>query len=118
VKGQALLDLKLQGTAIFVDAARLYALAHGLSALGTRARLETAAPLIGVAPAEGDAWVAGFEFLQMLRLQLQLGRRAAPADNPNAVDTLTLNDIERRMLKETMRMARSLQQRIQLDYGR
>ena len=118
VKGQALLDLKLQGTAIFVDAARLYALAHGLSALGTRARLETAAPLIGVAPAEGDAWVAGFEFLQMLRLQLQLGQRAAPADNPNAVDTLTLNDIERRMLKETMRMARSLQQRIQLDYGR
>jgi len=118
VQGQALLDLKLQGTALFVDAARLYALAHGLPALGTRARLEAAAPLMGVAPAESDAWVAGFEFLQMLRLQLQLGHRAAPVDKPNAVDTLTLNDIERRMLKETMRMARSLQQRIQLDYGR
>ena len=118
VQGQALLDLKLQGTALFVDAARLYALAHGLPALGTRARLGAAAPLMGVAAAESDAWVAGFEFLQMLRLQLQLGQRAAPADNPNAVDTLTLNDIERRMLKETMRMARSLQQRIQLDYGR
>lgn len=116
--GQAWLDLKLQGTALFVDAARLYALAHGLPALGTRARLESAAPLMGVAAAEGDAWVAGFEFLQMLRLQRQLGQRAAPADHPNAVDTLTLNDIERRMLKETMRMARSLQQRIQLDYGR
>jgi signal-transduction protein with cAMP-binding, CBS, and nucleotidyltransferase domain len=30
VDGRAMLDLKLHGTAIFVDAARLYALAHGL----------------------------------------------------------------------------------------
>jgi len=118
VQGHALLDLKLQGTAMFVDAARVYALAHGLPALGTRARLEAAAPLMGVAAAESDAWVAGFEFLQMLRLQVQLGQRASPGDNPNTIDTLGLNDIERRMLKEAMRMARSLQQRIQLDYGR
>ncbi len=118
VRGQELLDLKLQGTAMFVDAARLYALAFGLPALGTRARLQSAAPRMGVAAAESNAWVAGFEFLQMLRLQVQLGQRLAPGDNPNAIDTLTLNDIERRMLKETLRMARSLQQRIQLDYGR
>ena len=118
VQGHALLDLKLQGTAMFVDAARVYALAHGLPALGTRARLEAAAPLMGVAAAESDAWVAGFEFLQMLRLQVQVGQRASHGDNPNTIDTLGLNDIERRMLKETMRMARSLQQRIQLDYGR
>jgi CBS domain-containing protein len=118
VQGQALLDLKLQGTAMFVDAARLYALAHGLPERGTRARLLSAAPLMGVATAESEAWVAGFEFLQMLRLQVQLGQRDAPADNPNTIDTLGLNDIERRMLKETLRMARSLQQRIQLDYGR
>ena len=32
-------DLKLQGTAIFVDAARLYALAHGVQATNTRERL-------------------------------------------------------------------------------
>ena len=118
VHGHELLDLKLQGTVMFVDAARLYALAHGLPALGTRARLEAAAPLMGVAASESQAWVAGFEFLQMLRLQVQLDQRSAPGDNPNSVDTLTLNDIDRRMLKETMRMARSLQQRIQLDYGR
>lgn len=116
--GHALLDLKLQGTALFVDAARLYALAHGLSALSTRARLEAAAPLMRVAPQEGEAWIAGFEFLQMLRLQRQL--KAAPHDsgNPNEIDVSALNDIDRRMLKESMRMARSLQQRMEMDYRR
>jgi hypothetical protein len=39
---QGTVDLKLQGTAIFVDAARLYALAHGVTATGTRERLENA----------------------------------------------------------------------------
>ena len=118
VGGQALLDLKLQGTAMFVDAARLYALAHGQAALGTRARLEAVAPLMGVAAAEGQAWIAGFEFLQMLRLQVQLGARGQAGDKPNAIDINGMNDIDRRMLKETMRMARSLQQRMELDYGR
>ena len=120
--GRAVLDLKLHGTAMFVDAARLYALAHGLHALGTRARLEAAAPLMRVAPQESEAWVTGFEFLQMLRLQVQVqrdprGSCARPA-NPNLVDVAALNDIDHRMLKETLRIARRLQQRIELDYRR
>ena len=117
-EGRAVLDLKLQGTAMFVDAARLYALAHGLPALGTRARLEAAAPLMGVSSTEGEAWITGFEFLQMLRLQNQLGDSRSSDENPNLVPVDTLNDIDRRMLKETMRIARRLQQRIELDYRR
>ncbi len=117
-EGRPMLDLKLHGTAIFVDAARLYALAHGLPALGTRARLEAAAPLMRVAPHESEAWVAGFEFLQMLRLQVQIGANTPPPANPNRIDVSALNDIDRRMLKETMRIARRLQQRIELDYQR
>jgi CBS domain-containing protein len=117
VDGRAMLDLKLHGTALFVDAARLYALAHGLPALGTRARLEAAGPLMNVAAHESEAWVTGFEFLQMLRLQVQMGGVATPA-NPNLIDTATLNDIDLRMLKETIRIARRLQQRMGLDYQR
>ena len=33
--GRELIDVKLHGTAIYVDAARLYALAHGVAATGT-----------------------------------------------------------------------------------
>jgi CBS domain-containing protein len=112
--GQDVLDLKLHGTAIYVDAARLYALAHGIAATSTRDRLEAAAKAMGA---------AGFEYLQMLRLQVQLerGRREAvdaSDGNPNLVDVSALNDIDRRMLKESLRIARRLQQRIQLDYVR
>jgi CBS domain-containing protein len=119
--GHAWIDLKLQGTALFVDAARLYALAHGIDARGTRARLEAAAPLMGAAEREADSWVASFEFLQMLRLQLQLGHRGplpGPDDNPNRIDVKQLNDIDRRLLKESLRAARHLQQRLRLDYQR
>ena len=119
------LDLKLQGTAVFVEAARLYALAFGLPALGTRERLAGAAPHSGVPADEAAAWIGGFEYLQSLRLRVQLeagGRdgeaAAGAADNPNRIDLRRLSLIERRMLKESLRMARQLQQRIELDYMR
>ena len=117
-EGRAVLDIKLQGTALFVDAARLFALAQGSPALGTRARFEASAPDMRVAPQESEAWITAFEFLQMLRLQAQIGAEAPDPTNPNLVDLGALNEIDRRMLKETMRIARRLQQRIELDYQR
>ncbi len=111
------IDLKLQGTAIFVDAARLYALSRGLAATGTRERLEAVGPVLGVEVAEYEAWVRGFEFLQMLRLQIQL-EGVATGEEPNHIVVDSLNDIDRRILKEAFRVARTLQQRIQLDYER
>jgi CBS domain-containing protein len=120
---QEVLDLKLHGTAIYVDAARLYALAHGLPATATRERFEAFAKATGVAAQEAEAWVGGFEYLQMLRLQVQLTRDRREAvdasdGNPNLVDVAALNDIDRRVLKESLRVARRLQQRIQMDYLR
>lgn len=110
-------DLKLQGAAIFVDAARIYSLAHGVSAVGTRERLEAIGPLLGLAPAEFEGWIGGFEFLQMLRLRVQL-EGAPQTDAPNRIAVASLNDIDRRILKESFRVARALQQRLQLDYER
>lgn len=115
------IDLKLQGTALFVDAARIYSLAHGVAATGTRERLEAVGPLVGLAASEFEAWVGGFEFMQMLRLRVQLERPAGgEADNasPNRLVVASLNDIDRRILRESLRVARSLQQRLQLDYER
>jgi len=114
---RGLIDLKLQGSAIFVDAARLYGLAHSVGATGTRERLEAVGPVLGVTASEYEAWVRGFEFLQMLRLQIQL-QSGVMAEQPNHIEVASLNDIDRRILKETFRVARSLQQRLQLDYER
>ena len=119
--GRALIDVKLQGTAIFVETARIYALAHGIEETSTRRRFEAAAGPMGGAASESEAWIEGFEFLQLLRLRVQLGAEAAApqaTERPNSIDVNTLNDIDRRVLKETLRLARRLQQRLELDYLR
>ena len=118
VDGHGMIDLKHSGTAIFVDVARLYALAHGVTETGTRQRFEALGPLLKVAPNESQAWVAAFEFLQMLRLRLQMAHPGAAPDQANLVELSTLNDIDRRMLKESFRVARRLQQKMELDYQR
>jgi len=111
------LDLKLQGAAIFVDAARIYSLAHGIQQTNTRQRLEAAGPLMALPGNKYGAWVSGFEFLQMLRLRIQLEGGAA-LEQPNRLSVDSLNDIDRRILRETFRTARQLQPRLQLDYQR
>ena len=107
-------DLKLNGTMIFVDAARLYALALGVGATGTRARFEAVGAALQIDVRESQAWVGAFEFLQMLRLCVQ----ACAGEHPNRLDLNTLNHIDRRMLKESFRAAQRLQQRMTLDYMR
>lgn len=118
VEGRPAIDLKLSGTAIFVDVARLYALAHGIPQTGTRERFEALGTLLNVPPDESQAWAAGFEYLQMLRLQVQIAHPQAAPERANMVDVGTLNDIDRRTLKETFRVAARLQQNVERGYLR
>lgn len=115
ISGEAI-DLKLQGTAIFVEAARLLALAAGVEATGTRARLEALEQPLSIPAAEISAWVSGFEYLQLLRLGVQAG--GAEGAQANRIEVASLNGIDRRVLRETLRVARQLQQRLELDYLR
>jgi CBS domain-containing protein len=113
---EAMVDLKLNGTAPFVDGARLLALAHGVTATGTAERFEALAAA-GVLPAvETQGWVDAFQFLQGLRLRVQHDHRDTAPENPNLIDTRTLSVIDRRILKESFREARKLQQRLAVDY--
>jgi CBS domain-containing protein len=113
-------DLKLHGTALFVDVARLYALNQGVDTLGTRERLEAVAPLLKADTNECATWVGAFEILQMLRLRRQMADAEAPAPsaNPNWIALDALNGIDRHILKEALRIARRLQQRMELDWLR
>jgi CBS domain-containing protein len=110
------IDLKLQGTAIIVEAVRLLALAAGVRATGTRQRLEAMAAPLSIPASDIAAWAAGFEYLQLLRLGVQAGGAAPEA--ANVVQLASLNEIDRRVLRETLRVARRLQQRLELDYLR
>jgi CBS domain-containing protein len=117
--GKPGIDLKMSGSVPFVDGARIYALATGVTAAGTVARLELAGERHGIPAAEVRGWCDAFEFVQLLRLREQ-HRRAAPGNGPggsaNRIPLDRLSDLDRRILKEAMRQLRKLQQRLQLDY--
>ena len=91
------LDLKGRGSRLFVDAARVLALAQGAAETGTAARLRAA----GEAAA-----VQAFHYVQGLRLREQ--------GNRLRVDVLSV--LDRRTLKEALRQAAALQRRLAADY--
>jgi CBS domain-containing protein len=108
------LDLKVRGTRLFVDCARIFALALGIADTGTAARLRAAGALLHVEPRHVEATVGAFDFLQLLRLRQQ--DRHAVAANPNRIDPSALNEIDQRMLKEAFRQAKQVQERLRVTY--
>ncbi|WP_240635950.1 DUF294 nucleotidyltransferase-like domain-containing protein [Caldimonas tepidiphila] len=120
VDGVETIDLKMRGTAIFVDVARLHALRLGVPEVNTRRRFEALAHAVSAEEHHSEAWISAFEYLQMLRLRAQLEGPPSPPStgNPNILRVDSLNDIDRRILKESFRVARRLQQRIELDFMR
>lgn len=112
VKGT--IDLKTRGTRLFVDCARVFALAHGIPDTGTAARLRAAGALLQAQPRHVDATVEAFHFLQMLRLRQQ--DDTVPGRDPNRIDPYALHEIDQRMLKEAFRQAKQLQERLRLSY--
>ncbi len=110
-------DLKAQGSRVITDVARIYALATGVEAPGTAARVRQAGAALRVRPEETEAVVDAFYFLLMLRLQHQHDNAAeAGTAEANRLDPRGLNDLDRRILKESFRQARKLQRRLALDY--
>ena len=109
-------DLKTYGVRLFVDAARIYALAHGLPQTNTVERLRAAGPRTRMSPESIEAAVAAFLAIQQLRLRNQAARDPISEDTANRVDPDKLNELDRHILKECFRLARRLQQRLALDY--
>jgi CBS domain-containing protein len=104
------LDLKVRGTRVFVDAARAFALGLGIPDSGTSARMRVAGAKLGIEPRHVEATVEAFHFLQLLRLRVQ--DVATGHASANRLDPDTLNEVDQRMLKESFRQARKLQQRL------
>lgn len=117
IDNKQVIDLKMQGTAIVVEVARIYALANRIEALNTEERLAALGRVSGVPKKESAAWVAAFQYLQTLRLSIQLDGSMI-GENPNALDVDSLNAVDRTILKGSMSRIRSLQQRLELDYVR
>jgi len=109
------LDLKINGTTIFVDAARLFALATGGSATSTAERLRAAATVLKIPSDQTEAWIGAFYHLLALRLRCQQRLRCA-GDAGNRVNPAKLDRLERSILKESLRQAKSIQTRLAADH--
>jgi CBS domain-containing protein len=110
------INLKNQGSRPFVDAARILALAHRVPHTSTAERLRGIDEVVPFGGERLAALVDGFHFIHLLRLRRQVAGGASAA-GANHLDPRTLNDLDRRLLKEAFRQARALQLRLRLDYG-
>jgi CBS domain-containing protein len=103
------LDLKINGIAPFVDAARILALAAGSGETATIRRLRAACEAWHMDAAEVEGWIEAFLYIQLLRLRLQHEQCESGNELSNRVNPDKLNSLDRRILKETFRQARKLQ---------
>lgn len=106
------IDLKLQGAALFVDAARVFGLASGGRSSNTADRLRHAAAAQLLDADEADQWVRAFYAIQSLRLANQ--RRGAAM--PNRVDPGNLAPGARRLLLDALHQARAMQTKLEQVY--
>jgi CBS domain-containing protein len=109
-------DLKKFGSRIFVDAARIFALGSGSAETATAPRLRRAAGDGIIPPADAEAAAHAFHALQGIRLAAQASAVVAGAAPGNQIDPDSLNEFDRRLLLETLRQARSLQQRLKTRF--
>lgn len=108
-----MVDLKLHGAMPFVDAARIFSLAAGVSQTNTGQRLREAAHKLNIPQGEILSWVEAFYFIQSLRLH----QHEENGGGGNHINPQALNELNRRILKEAFRQARKLQARLAMDYG-
>lgn len=110
------IDLKIQGLTPFVDGARILALAHGVEETSTLERIRGLAEARHVSQGEAQAWINAYSYIQLLRMRHHRDQEARGEPTGNRVNPDSLNDLDRRILKEAFRQARKLQSRISLDY--
>ncbi len=110
------IDLKKYGSRIFVDVARIYALATGVHNTNSVQRLRQASQRLKIKPDEINAVLEGLDFIQFLRLRHQYLEGEPGTQGDNLINPDALNELDRRILKESFRQARKIQSRLKLDY--
>jgi CBS domain-containing protein len=110
------INLKMYGSRPFVDAARVFSLIYGVQHTNTAERLRQVGDEIGLVGDDLAAVLSGFYFIHMLRLRRQINP-ATPPGGANRVDPYSLNEMDRRMLKEAFKQARKLQVKLALRYN-
>lgn len=109
------IDVKTHGSRLFVDAARIYALAHGVRSANTVERLRVAGQRTRRAPSAIEGDIAAFRIVQAIRLQRQLDS-LRDGGEANRVNPYALDELQQRILRESLRQAVSVQERLKREF--
>jgi CBS domain-containing protein len=110
------LDIKVEGLTPFVDAARILALANGVEESGTLERLDQLVMRGVIEALDGAAYEEAYRYIQLIRMQLHQAQAKAGLPLSNRIDPDELNDLDRRVLRESFRQAQRLQSSLSLRY--
>lgn len=110
------LDLKVQGLTPFVDGARLLALANGIPVSNTLERLRLLVEREVIDAQDGAAYAEAYHFIQQTRLQQHQLQTRGGLPFSNRLDPDSLNQLDRRILRESFRQAQRLQSSLALRY--
>lgn len=115
-KSKEQIDLKTQALTPFVDCARILSLAHGITVASTRERFAQLAAKEALPPKRVQDWLNAYHYLQLLRLQYH--RRQSVAGEPvsNVLELASLNTLDQRILRESLREARAVQETLRTRY--
>ncbi len=116
-EGRQVVDLKKFGARIFVDAARIFALAGGGRGVATRDRLLEAGAAAGLSDDEIAAARDALSQILRLRLRVQAAALARGEVPRHGIDPAKLHSLDRALLRECLREAKRLQQRLKLNYA-
>jgi CBS domain-containing protein len=108
------IDLKKHGSRPFVDAARIFALARQIPDTNTVERLRVSGEKTGTAADALAAMIDAFHHIQRLRLEQQVNNRDATASN--RVNPDDLHELDRLILKESLKQVQNLQRRLAREY--
>ncbi len=95
--------------------ARIYAIANGVRAANTVERLRIVGQRINRSLGAIGGDIAAFRYVQAIRLRRQLDSFKDGGD-ANRVDPYALDELQQRILRESLSQAESLQERLKLDF--
>ncbi|MHB8765318.1 MAG: DUF294 nucleotidyltransferase-like domain-containing protein, partial [Deferrisomatales bacterium] len=114
-KGQ--LDLKRSGLLFVVECARILALRHGVSEVGTLGRIRELATQGAIPADEADFISTSYQSLFHFLLQAQAARLRAGQEVDNYVDPLSLPIQERYLLRHALEATGRLQSLVHASFG-
>lgn len=116
-EGRDVIDLKVRGTALIVDLARLFSLAAGRAETNTITRLQISVAPTDLSELGAEELIAAFEFLSLLRLRHQYSQFQQGIPTTNMVPVSLLSILERRELKQSLRAIANIQQSASSLFG-